>query len=129
MRAKVKVKDKIREIIGHSNVALSHHEINEMLNNSCDRVTIYRALDKLSEEGIIHKIIDIDGVSKFAACHGCTKTHHHNHVHFSCTSCNSVVCIEQVKPRFELPEGFAIKEMNITLSGLCPDCSGFKNFN
>jgi len=127
MEKKVSVKSKIRELIDDSEVALSHQDINNLLNKSCDRVTIYRALDKLSEEGMIHKIIDVDGVSKYAACNGCTSTHHHNHVHFSCTNCNSVVCIDQVKPKFELPAGYAVKEMNLTLAGLCPDCSGYKN--
>lgn len=127
MERKISTKKKIKELIDSSEVALSHLEIKKLLNKSCDRVTIYRALNKLSEEGVIHKIIDVDGVSKYAACNGCTKTHHHNHVHFSCTNCNSVVCIEQVKPKFELPEGYAVKDMNIILAGLCPDCSGFNN--
>ncbi|MFW6257274.1 MAG: Fur family transcriptional regulator [Prolixibacteraceae bacterium] len=128
MEKKLNTKDKIKELIYSSGVALAHHEINDMLNKSCDRVTIYRALDKLSEEGIIHKIIDVDGVSKYAACYGCTQKHHHNHVHFSCFKCNTVVCINEVKPKFELPEGYAVKDMNIMLSGLCPDCSGYKKF-
>ncbi|MDO8953175.1 MAG: hypothetical protein Q7U86_11155, partial [Draconibacterium sp.] len=64
-------KNQIRELIADSDIALSHQEISKKLERQCDRVTIYRALDKLLEEGFIHRIIDVDGVSKFAACHGC----------------------------------------------------------
>jgi len=117
------IKIQIKELIVHSEIALSHQEISKKLERQCDRVTIYRALDKLMEEGFIHRIIDVDGVSKFAACHGCTKTHHHQHVHFSCSVCHSVTCIEEIEPRFSLPEGYDVQEMNITLSGVCPVCS------
>lgn len=117
------IKNQVKELIDNSNVALSHQEISRMLDRQCDRVTIYRALDKLMEEGFIHRIIDVDGVSKFAACHGCTKNHHHQHVHFSCSVCHSVTCIEEIEPLFSLPKGYSLKEMNITLSGICPVCS------
>lgn len=122
-KKRINTKLQVQELIGNSDVALSHQDINRMLEQSCDRVTIYRVLDKLMEEGLIHRIIDVDGVSKFAACHGCTKEHHHHHVHFSCSVCHSVTCIEEVEPHFQLPEGYRIQEMNITLSGICPNCS------
>ncbi|KAF0239077.1 MAG: Fur family transcriptional regulator ferric uptake [Prolixibacteraceae bacterium] len=116
-------KNQIKELIDNSDIALSHQEISKRLERQCDRVTIYRALDKLMEEGFIHRIVDVDGVSKFAACHGCTKNHHHQHVHFSCSVCSSVTCLEEIEPDFSLPEGYQVQEMNITLSGVCPVCS------
>jgi Fur family ferric uptake transcriptional regulator len=122
-KKKLNTKVQIRELIHRSGVALSHQEISRQMGYSCDRVTIYRVLDKLMEEGFIHRIIDMDGVSKFATCHGCTKEHHHRHVHFSCSVCHSVTCIEEIEPHFQLPQGYRIQEMNITLSGVCPGCS------
>jgi Fur family ferric uptake transcriptional regulator len=57
-------KTEIQELIVMSNVALSHAEIQKSLDGLCDRVTIYRVLERLLEEGVIHKIVSADGVVK-----------------------------------------------------------------
>ncbi|WP_199120089.1 Fur family transcriptional regulator [Pedobacter sp. ASV28] len=117
-------KTEIRNLINSSKVALSHAEIQQALNNICDRVTIYRVLDRLVEEGLVHKIVNVDGVIKYAECHECAgEHHHHNHIHFSCQKCKSVTCLEDVEPFFNLPKQYKVMEMNFTLSGLCPQCS------
>jgi Fur family transcriptional regulator, ferric uptake regulator len=119
-------KFEIQNLITNSTVALSHTEIQTATKGLCDRVTIYRVLDRLVEEGQIHKIINVDGVVKYANCHSCTDhthTHAHAHVHFSCQKCKSVTCLTDVEPTFKLPKKYKISEMNFTLSGLCPQCS------
>ncbi|WP_461788159.1 Fur family transcriptional regulator [Pedobacter sp.] len=117
-------KTEIRKLISSSSVALSQPEIQYALNDVCDRVTIYRVLDRLVEEGAIHRIVNVDGVIKYAECHQCeTPNHHHNHVHFSCEKCKAVTCLEDVEPSFKLPKQYQVKEVNFTLSGLCPNCS------
>jgi len=100
-------KTEIQELIITSNVALSHSEIQKSLNGLCDRVTIYRVLERLLEEGFIHKIVNVDGVVKYAGCH----------------KCKSVTCLDDVEPSFKLPKNYKVSEMNFTLSGLCPQCS------
>jgi Fur family ferric uptake transcriptional regulator len=117
-----KAKAKIQELIVRSDVALSHAEIQKLLNGLCDRVTIYRVLERLLEEGIIHKIVNVDGVVKYAGCHSCSAKHSHNHIHFSCQKCKSVTCLEGVEPSYKLPKNYKVSEMNFTLSGLCPQC-------
>lgn len=117
-------KTEIKKLIHSSEVALSHTEIQAALNDLCDRVTIYRVLDRLVEEGDVHRIVNVDGVIKYAECHDCEKQHHHNHVHFSCEKCKSVTCLDDVEPTFNLPKQYKVKEVNFTLSGLCPKCSG-----
>src|SRR5690554_8149593 len=103
-------KTKILNIITDSKTALSHSEIHELLDDFCDRVTIYRVLDRLIAEGFVHKIVNIDGVVKYAACHDCSSAeHHHNHIHFSCEQCRTVTCIEEVEPTFKLPEKYKIQ--------------------
>ena len=116
-------KTEIHHLISQSPVALSHSEVQATLNGLCDRVTIYRVLDRLVEEGVIHKIINIDGVVKYAGCHSCSETHHHNHIHFSCQKCKSVTCIDNVEPAFKLPKKYKVHEVNFTVSGICPQCS------
>ena len=97
-------------------------KIKEDTKGLCDRVTIYRVLERLVEEGIIHKIINLDGVVKYAGCHSCSIKHNHNHIHFSCQKCKSVTCLDNVQPTFKLPKNYKVSEMNFTLSGLCPQC-------
>ena len=113
----------IQDLIVTSNVALSHSEIQKSLEGLCDRVTIYRVLERLIKEGVIHKIVNVDGVVKYAGCHSCSVKHSHNHIHFSCQKCKSVTCLEDVEPTFKMPKKYIISEMNFTLSGLCPQCS------
>ncbi len=116
-------KTEIQELILASKSALSHTEIQNLLNGLCDRVTIYRVLERLTNEGLIHKIINIDGVVKYAACHSCEGKHSHNHIHFSCQKCKTVTCLEGVEPSYTMPKNYKVNEMNFTLSGICPQCS------
>lgn len=116
-------KTEIQELILSSKTALSHTEIQKHLVGLCDRVTIYRVLERLTDEGMIHKIVNVDGVVKYAGCHSCSEKHNHNHIHFSCEKCKSVTCLENVEPSFKLPENYKVNEVNFTLSGVCPQCS------
>lgn len=116
-------KTKITELINHSDIALSSNEILQNLDALCDRVTVYRVLDRLIEEGNIHKIVNVDGTVKFAKCHNCSDVHHHHHLHFSCEKCKSVTCLEDVIPAFSLPKNYKINEMHFIVSGTCPDCN------
>lgn len=113
----------IFSIIQDSPYAISHAEISNKLENKCNRVTIYRILDKLFEQGDIHKIVDITGITKYAACHSCeTDNHQHNHLHFSCTNCLQVTCLEENEPIIKLPKDYLVSQVNLTISGLCPSC-------
>lgn len=117
-------KTEILKLINQSPVALSHSEIQTTLDGLCDRVTIYRVLDRLVEEDLVHKVVTIEGSVKYARCtHDDTTHHNHNHIHFSCKQCLTVTCLEDVEPSFKLPKKYKISEVNFTVSGLCPECS------
>jgi Fur family ferric uptake transcriptional regulator len=117
-------KKAVLEIIMLSDVALSHSEIQKQIGDLCDRVTIYRILDRLVNEDIIHKIATPDGTVKYASCHHHHDNQHHihNHVHFSCEKCLSVTCLDSVEPTYKMPDNYLVKQVNFTLSGLCPKC-------
>lgn len=119
-------KSAVLELIKNSQVALSHSEIQKLSGDLCDRVTIYRILDRLVTEDVIHKIATPDGTVKYASCHHNHDNHQHthNHVHFSCEKCLSVTCLDSVEPSYKIPDNYLVKEVNFTLSGLCPSCSG-----
>ena len=116
-------KTAILEVFDKSKTALSHTEIQKQLNDICDRVTIYRILDRLMNDDIIHKVSNLDGTVKYAKCnHSHQRVHIHNHAHFSCENCHEITCLENVKPSYIMPHNYKVKEINFTLSGLCPNC-------
>lgn len=113
----------ILELINQSDIALSHAEIQSKVGDLCDRVTIYRVLDRLLAEDLVHKIVNLEGIVKYAKCHNCDEVHHHDHLHFSCQKCLEVTCLEQVIPVYKLPAHYQVTEMSFTLAGLCPACA------
>ncbi|OXA94768.1 Fur family transcriptional regulator [Flavobacterium hercynium] len=121
-------KTAVLEILTQSKIALSHTEIQKQTNDLCDRVTIYRILDRLVNDDIIHKIVNLDGTVKYAKCHHhAQRVHIHNHAHFSCEKCLEITCLENVKPSYIIPHNYKVNEINFTLSGLCPNCLNSNN--
>lgn len=117
------VRDRIMEILSERKEALAHKDFQNIFQEKWDRVTIYRALDKLIEEGKIHKVTGLEGIVQYALCSSCeSHTHTHDHVHFNCISCQRVVCIETVVPAIQLPEGFTALEVQCMVSGICSSC-------
>ena len=116
-------KTTILDLLTTSKVALSHIEIQNATIGICDRVTIYRVLERLLKEDLIHKAVNIEGVTKYASCNIHHKNHSHSHVHFSCESCRLVTCLENVKPVFTLPDNYKVNEVNFTLTGICSNCN------
>ena len=117
----------ILSLISESGRALSQSEIQEQTEGMCDRVTVYRVLDRLEKEGDIHRVVHLDGVVRYAKCTACDSeghahVHAHHHVHFHCTQCEAVTCLESVVPEFKLPRAYKLAETNFSVSGLCPKC-------
>lgn len=118
----------ILDLIKDSKVALSQPAIQHQLNGMCDRVTIYRVLDRLVDDGEIHRIVNVNGVVNYALCATCDghehahPNHNHEHIHFSCRMCNELTCLDSVVPHFQLPEGFVVEEAFFTVSGICKNC-------
>lgn len=106
-------------------VALSHGDIEDSLGDRFDRVTIYRTLKTFLEKGLIHKVLDDEGV-RYALCKDqCSeKAHHHDHIHFKCTECGQTNCLANVHiPAVQLPDGYHASEVNLLIQGRCPACT------
>lgn len=105
--------------------ALSHGDI-EIALKELDRVTIYRTLSSFADQGIIHKVLDESGTSKYALCMAECSEHKHedSHVHFSCTKCKRTFCMENISiPHLPIPKGYAVKELNLLVQGICKNCN------
>ncbi|EKB50772.1 Fur family transcriptional regulator [Cecembia lonarensis] len=107
--------------------ALSHADLEAVLQEAFDRVTIYRTLKTFLETDLIHKVLDDSGATKYALCahgHEGTHSHDHEHVHFKCESCGRTICIDEVSlPQINLPAGYVNKEVNLLVTGICNQCN------
>src|SRR6187455_3160960 len=102
--------------------ALSHSDIEREIDNSLDRVTVYRTLKTFLDKGVIHKVLDDEGSLKYALCSEPCSTieHHHDHVHFKCNRCGHTSCLDNVTiPTIALPKGYVANAMNLLIQGIC----------
>lgn len=129
--------------------AVSHQDIQDQLS-ALDRVTLYRALDCLTEAGLAHKIASDDRVFRYSAGaeHGANENNlpldqiRHPHGHFKCTRCGRVFCLEpqtgdeiqadwqqQLRDTLHqtLGEGFQSHDIELTIKGWCADCASISN--
>jgi len=93
--------------------------------NDYNRITLYRTIKVFLEKGIIHEISLNGNISNYAICkEKCdTTTHYHQHIHFKCSNCEIVFCVEVDKfPTIELPE-YTIDHLEIQATGLCKNCN------
>lgn len=83
--------------------AFSHQDLQDALADT-DRVTLYRALDCLTDAGLVHRITGDDRVFRYsvgtehAEPDDALLTGHqpaqHRHGHFKCTLCAKVFCLD-----------------------------------
>jgi Fur family ferric uptake transcriptional regulator len=106
--------------------ALAHNDVENGLSPDHDRVTIYRTLRTFLDKGIIHRVLDDEGGTKYALCRETCADghHHHDHVHFKCENCGQTTCLDDVQiPSVALPNGYNRKETNLLIQGVCQGCN------
>jgi Fe2+ or Zn2+ uptake regulation protein len=86
------------------------------------RATVYRAVEKLVNMGLLARIEFADGTHHYRVCGG--NEHHH---HLTCTQCHRVVDIDLCLPAEQLAAvgkqaGFVIEGHSLTLFGRCHTC-------
>lgn len=117
---------RVLDIISTKISAISQPELEKILGSEIDRVTLYRILASLEEKGILHKVFDLNGTATYAICSTrCSADHHHDqHVHFICSVCNSVYCLDEIAlPKIKLPKDFSLHSLAINAVGICGNCN------
>ena len=112
-------------MLSDKSVATSQPDLESVIED-VDRVTLYRILNAFEEKGIIHKVFDLNGTANYALCSSDCVEHHHRdeHLHFNCTECKSVYCMDDLNlPQVKLPPGFKLEGFSFSAIGLCPQCS------
>ena len=103
--------------------ALSTVDLIKRLSQDHNKTTIYRVLDRLEDDGVLHSFQGTDGVKFYAKCHGCSKSQHSDiHPHFQCVSCGKMDCLEV---RVSLPKipNRRVLSSELLLQGHCEQCS------
>jgi len=115
-----------------SNEALTHQAVLDLIpatGEAIDRVTVYRVLDWLVEQGLAQKRAGNDRVFRFSLLeHEAARAQvHRQHSHFHCIRCDRTFCLDDGGAPAHLdaprvPSGFAIEHIELTVNGVCAEC-------
>lgn len=101
--------------------AQSYLDIREKLGEKIDKSTLYRNLSAFEKAGIVHRINDQSGVSKYAF--GKVNDQQGDHAHFVCDNCQTVYCMEKnTTIKIDVPKGFKTTTIQTLIRGVCSDC-------
>lgn len=114
---------------------LLHHDVEHALSSGAniDRVTLYRVLDWLVEQGLAHRVAGSDRAWRFSVVgdvarkggHGELKVVHDRHAHFHCNACGKVYCLDKIGAKslkLPVPRGYRPEAVELTVKGQCARC-------
>ena len=83
--------------------------------------TVYRNLKLLEELGKVRRVPALQGVERYDAL--CC-----DHIHFLCSRCGSLrditdVSLDALCGAIPLEKGSQIEKLDLTITGICPDCA------
>lgn len=119
------IRHKVLELIWNSHKAVKAYDLLDQikpLNDAAKPSTVYRALDFLLEQGLIHRV---ESLNAFVGCH-CSGTRH-DQLLLICTACHNIEERAAVSVIQSLTEelgdaGFAPQRKTIEIHGLCNAC-------
>ncbi len=116
------IRCQVLEAFQENEHALSPQDLQALLGG-LDRVSLYRTLQVLLDKGLVHKALEKNTQTYYALCDSdCSDhAHSHQHVHFTCESCEKVYCLEQASIQVDT-KGYQVHTWNLNASGLCVNC-------
>ncbi|MGI9531261.1 Fur family transcriptional regulator, partial [Lutimonas sp.] len=94
----------------------------ENLGSQFNKTTIYRVLDKLEDDGVLHSFLGNNGLKWYAKCHDCSANKHNDlHPHFQCLDCGKVDCLS-VKVTLPKIPNRKIEVSQLLIQGKCEEC-------
>lgn len=120
-----KIRNAVLGLLIQSTEGLSHQDLSKSLEVDFDRVTLFRTLHAFEENGILHKIIDLNGTAKYAYTSPENNKSEHSHAHFMCLNCGQVVCLDEtfLLNEIKVPKGFVKKTIDVQVKGVCVKCN------
>ncbi len=121
------IRRRVLELVWSSHRPIGAYALLEVLKEKRANAappTIYRALDFLLEQGLIHRI---QSQNAFIGCPNPDSEHLHNAMFLICTDCGNTVELEETKIDKLLnssasTQGFVIESRMVEAAGLCPAC-------
>ncbi len=115
------------EHLGAQSCALTASDIEDALrggDRAVGRASVYRALEQLTELGLVSRIEVGQGTARFERTSP-TGEHHH---HMVCDDCGTIVpfsdpALERSIERLATRMPFAVSEHEVVLHGSCGDCA------
>lgn len=97
--------------------ALSASEMVERFRHQMNKSTVYRILERLEDNGILHSFVGKDGLRWYALSDSCSGLH----PHFQCQNCGKTECLDI---SLTIPEilDYNIGSVSLLLIGSCGDC-------
>jgi len=117
---------RILEVVGNNRFPLSASDIYKILERSdaIDRVTVYRILDLLVENGVVERL----STGGRAFYYGLAPNAHHKpHPHFYCKNCGQMDCLSpesiviDTGPLLKTYPG-RIDKVEVRIDGICKNC-------
>jgi len=123
-----------------SNYPLTHQDLLKQLPENFDRVTLYRVLDWLLQNNIVHRVAGEDRTWRFQLNGSNTDSiqynainsvsaasnlmNSHAHAHFQCDECGKIFCLDNVQPKLShgMPENFIVDSIELNIKGKCSNC-------
>jgi len=105
-----------------SSSAISAKKLIESLGSDFNKTTIYRVLDKLEDDGVLHSFLGRNGLKWYAKCNDCSSNNHSDlHPHFQCLDCGKVDCLAVSVILPKIPNR-KIEVSQLLIQGKCETC-------
>ena len=110
------------EVFNDSDEAISAINLVKLLKPIMNKTTVYRILDRLEKNKLLHKFIGKDGLSWYAKIENdSTSDNSKLHPHFQCSDCGITKCLDQ-ELSVPLVPNYKIDTAELLLIGQCENC-------
>ncbi len=112
----------ILALFEQNTTAFSSVDLIEKLKDQMNKTTVYRILERLEDDGILHSFKGEEGLQWYAKCKDCTSKQHSDvHPHFQCSECGRTECLDMEMTIPKLSK-HSIEKAEFLLVGTCEGC-------
>lgn len=102
--------------------AISTIDLIKRVADKLNKTTVYRVLDRLEDDGIVHSFLGKNGIKWYAQCSDCSYSKHRDtHPHFECVSCGRVDCLDVDVLIPKIPNRQVLTSQ-VWIQGTCDSC-------
>jgi len=119
---KTKSRQSITDAFSNSKTALSGVELVKRFQSEMNKTTVYRILERLVGEGLLHSFTDTKGLRWYAKSNSNnSEITTDNHSHFQCQDCGMSKCLP-VEINMPSVPNHRVDSASLILVGQCEDC-------